>query len=128
MQRWQIAKAIVGCLLLFNTWLLSHRTQPWEGYERPVLSRGRRRPHPNAGKNGEELAKLSGPARRALAEKEFDDIGDSLHGATAERTADELVTHRKDWDFVGMGWGPDAVAAAGDRSVEGGWRGKSSAG
>jgi pimeloyl-ACP methyl ester carboxylesterase len=59
----------------------------------------------NAGKNGEELAKVSGPARRAVAEKEFDDIGNSLYGATAASTAEELVTHRKDWDFLGWAGG-----------------------
>jgi pimeloyl-ACP methyl ester carboxylesterase len=59
----------------------------------------------NAGKNGEELAKVSGPARRAFAEKEFDDIGNSLRGATAASTADELVTYRKDWNF--LGWAGD---------------------
>jgi pimeloyl-ACP methyl ester carboxylesterase len=59
----------------------------------------------NAGQNGEELAKLDGPARRAFAEKEFDDIGNSLRGATAASTADELVKHRKDWNF--LGWAGD---------------------
>lgn len=59
----------------------------------------------NAGKNGEELAKVSGPARRAVAEKEFDDIGNSLIGATAVSTADELVAYRARWNFIA--WAPD---------------------
>ncbi len=59
----------------------------------------------NVGKNGDDLAKVSGPARSALAEKEFDDIGNSLHGATAASTAEELVAHRTNWNFIG--WAPD---------------------
>lgn len=59
----------------------------------------------NVGVTGDELSKVSGAARAALAAKEFDDIGNSLHGATASSTAKEIVAHRTDWNF--MSWAND---------------------
>jgi pimeloyl-ACP methyl ester carboxylesterase len=59
----------------------------------------------NAGGTGDELAKVSRPARAALARKHFDDLGNSLHGATAVSTAGELVAHRTSWNF--MSWAHD---------------------
>jgi pimeloyl-ACP methyl ester carboxylesterase len=59
----------------------------------------------NVGTTGEEFAKVSGPARTALAKKEFDDIGNSLHGATAMSTAAEVLAHRRDWNF--LSWAKD---------------------
>jgi uncharacterized protein len=59
----------------------------------------------NVGDTAEEFARVSGAARTALAKKEFDDIGNSLHGATANTTATELLAHRAQWNF--MSWVKD---------------------
>ncbi|MGO8830210.1 MAG: alpha/beta hydrolase family protein [Steroidobacteraceae bacterium] len=59
----------------------------------------------NVGNTGDEFSKVSGPARAALVQKEFDDIGNSLHGATAMSTAAEVSEHRKDWNF--LSWAKD---------------------
>jgi hypothetical protein len=54
----------------------------------------------NVGNTADEFAKVSGPARAELVAKEFDDLGNSLHGATATSTAAEVLAHRKDWNFL----------------------------
>ena len=59
----------------------------------------------NVGNTGEEFVKVSGSARAALINKEFDDIGNSLHGATATSTAAEVIAHRTEWNF--MSWAKD---------------------
>jgi pimeloyl-ACP methyl ester carboxylesterase len=59
----------------------------------------------NVGASGEEFAKVSGGARATLARKEFDDLGNSLRGATATTIAGEIVAHRADWNF--MLWAKD---------------------
>jgi len=59
----------------------------------------------NVGATADELSKVSGVERAALAAKEFDDIGNSLHGATSASTAEEIVTHRADWNF--LSWAKD---------------------
>jgi uncharacterized protein len=59
----------------------------------------------NVGATGEEFAKVSGAARAALINREFDDIGNSLHGATAMSTAAEVIAHRTEWNF--MSWARD---------------------
>jgi pimeloyl-ACP methyl ester carboxylesterase len=59
----------------------------------------------NVGATADEFSKVSGAARAALAAKEFDDLGNSLHGATASSTADELVAHRTEWNF--RSWAKD---------------------
>jgi len=59
----------------------------------------------NAGATGEELSKVRGAARATLAAKEFDDIGNSLHGATATSTGEEIVAHRSDWNY--LSWARD---------------------
>ena len=53
----------------------------------------------NVGADGQEFAKASGPARAELIAKNFDDLGNSLHGATAESIANETMAHRTDWNF-----------------------------
>jgi pimeloyl-ACP methyl ester carboxylesterase len=53
----------------------------------------------NVGATGDELGKASGAARAALAAKEFNDLGNSLQGATASGIAEELVAHRAAWNF-----------------------------
>jgi uncharacterized protein len=53
----------------------------------------------NVGADGEEFAKASGAARTALIAKNFDDLGNSLHGATAASTGIEAIAHRTEWNF-----------------------------
>ena len=53
----------------------------------------------NVGIDGQEFAKARGGARAALIAKNFDDLGNSLHGATAESTAKEAIAHRTEWNF-----------------------------
>jgi len=59
----------------------------------------------NAGVTGEEMSRVSGAARATLAAKNFDDLGNSLQGATASSIADELAAHRTDWNC--MSWSKD---------------------
>jgi len=59
----------------------------------------------NVGATGQEFAKASGSARAALVAQQFDDIGNSLRGATAVSTAGEIMAHRTDWDFTS--WAKD---------------------
>jgi uncharacterized protein len=54
----------------------------------------------NAGADGDRLSKLSGTERAALAAKDFDDFGNSLHGATPMSVADEVAAHRGEWNFL----------------------------
>jgi pimeloyl-ACP methyl ester carboxylesterase len=56
----------------------------------------------NVGGSGDELAKVQGSARVAMINSGFDDLGNSLHGATAMSIATELLAHRTDWNF--MSW------------------------
>jgi len=53
----------------------------------------------NAGATGEMLGRASGAERVALCNKEFDDFGNSLHGATPTGIGEEIVTHRADWNY-----------------------------
>ena len=59
----------------------------------------------NVGADGQELASASRAARAALVARNFDDIGNSLHGATAASTAEEIMAHRIDWNF--QSWAKD---------------------
>jgi pimeloyl-ACP methyl ester carboxylesterase len=59
----------------------------------------------NVGATGRKLAAATGAARTALVASEFDDLGNSLHGATAASTAAEVMAHRTDWDY--MTWAKD---------------------
>jgi pimeloyl-ACP methyl ester carboxylesterase len=54
----------------------------------------------NIGASGDEFGKVSGAKRAELAAKEFDDLGNSLHGATATSVAEETIAHRVDWNFL----------------------------
>ena len=54
----------------------------------------------NVGATGDELGKASGAARAALAAREFDDLGNSVQGATPSGIADEIVAHRAAWNFL----------------------------
>jgi len=59
----------------------------------------------NVGATGEKFSKLSGTARTAAITEEFDDLGNSLHGATATSTAQEVMAHRVDWNY--LSWAKD---------------------
>jgi uncharacterized protein len=59
----------------------------------------------NVGATRDELSKVNGARRAALAAKNFDDIGNSLHGATAASTAEEIIAHGADWNF--LSWAND---------------------
>ncbi len=53
----------------------------------------------NVGSTGDEMSKVSKNELPTAAEKRFDDIGNSLHGATAASVAAETVAHRTEWNF-----------------------------
>src|SRR5579862_3442543 len=53
----------------------------------------------NVGIDGQEFAKAKGAARAALIAKNFDDLGNSLRGATAASIAGEAIAHRDEWNF-----------------------------
>lgn len=59
----------------------------------------------NVGADGDTLSKVSGTQRAALAAKDFNDFGNSLHGATPTSVADETVAHRGEWNF--LSWAAD---------------------
>jgi uncharacterized protein len=54
----------------------------------------------NVGATGDEFSKVNGTARAALAAKEFDDLGNTLQGATAISTAEEVLAHRTEWNYI----------------------------
>ena len=54
----------------------------------------------NAGETGEELSKLSPAELEKTAPERFDDLGNSLQGATPVSTAKEVVAHRVDWNYL----------------------------
>jgi pimeloyl-ACP methyl ester carboxylesterase len=56
----------------------------------------------NVGVTGDELSKVSGAKRAALAATVFADMGHSLRGATPMSLAEEIVSHRADWNY--MSW------------------------
>lgn len=59
----------------------------------------------NVGIDGQEFAEARGAARAALIAKNFDDFGNSLHGATAASIAEEAMAHRTEWNF--QSWARD---------------------
>jgi pimeloyl-ACP methyl ester carboxylesterase len=59
----------------------------------------------NAGESGENFSKVAGRERAALVAREFDDFGNSLHGATPLSIAEETMAHRVDWNF--LSWAAD---------------------
>lgn len=59
----------------------------------------------NVGATANEFSKVTGTQRAALALKEFDDLGNSLHGATATSIAEEIVAHRSDWNYLSWATG-----------------------
>ncbi len=53
----------------------------------------------NVGATGDNLGKVTGAERAALCLKEFDDLGNSLSGATPASIGEEVVAHRADWNY-----------------------------
>jgi uncharacterized protein len=53
----------------------------------------------NVGATGDDLSKVHGAERVALCLKEFDDLGNSLHGATPTSIGEEIVAHRSAWNY-----------------------------
>ena len=59
----------------------------------------------NVGATGDELSKVTGLKRAALAASEFDDLGNSLQGATVTSVAEEVVSHRAEWNYLSWAGG-----------------------
>lgn len=53
----------------------------------------------NVGTDGQKFAKMNGAARAELIATNFDDLGNSLNGATATSIAKEVMEHRTEWNF-----------------------------
>jgi pimeloyl-ACP methyl ester carboxylesterase len=54
----------------------------------------------NAGETGDELSKQSPAELEKTAPERFDDLGNSLQGATPLSSAKEVVAHRVDWNYL----------------------------
>jgi pimeloyl-ACP methyl ester carboxylesterase len=54
----------------------------------------------NAGATGDELGKLSPAELEKSAPERFDDLGNSLQGATPLSTAKEVIAHRVEWNYL----------------------------
>jgi pimeloyl-ACP methyl ester carboxylesterase len=59
----------------------------------------------NVGALGDELNTVSAADRAAIAAKEFNDFGNSLHGATAASIAAETIGHRAEWNMLSWATG-----------------------
>lgn len=59
----------------------------------------------NVGADGERFAALGGAQRKAQIAESFDDLGHSLHGATPDGIAAEIIAHRRAWDL--QAWAGD---------------------
>jgi pimeloyl-ACP methyl ester carboxylesterase len=53
----------------------------------------------NAGSTGDQMSKIPKRDLPTAADKRFDDIGNSLHGATAISVVVETIAHRSDWNY-----------------------------
>ena len=58
----------------------------------------------NVGATGDEFSKIPKAELPSEARKRFDDLGNSLHGATAATVAAETIAHRVDWNY--QAWSP----------------------
>lgn len=58
----------------------------------------------NVGASGAQMARLAPAARKAAAEKAFDDLGNSLAGTSPVKVADEIAAHAAEWNT--FGWAP----------------------
>lgn len=59
----------------------------------------------NVGATGIAFDEAKGAAREALIANQFDDLGNSLHGATPASTAAEIMAHRTEWNT--QSWAKD---------------------
>ena len=59
----------------------------------------------NVGATGVAFDEAKGAAREALIANQFDDLGNSLHGATPASTAAEIMAHRTEWNT--QSWAKD---------------------
>jgi pimeloyl-ACP methyl ester carboxylesterase len=59
----------------------------------------------NAGATGDQMSKVPKEELAAAAVRRFDDIGNSLRGATAVSTVAEIIAHRNEWNY--QSWAPD---------------------
>lgn len=59
----------------------------------------------NAGLTGEQMSRMPKNELPAAAQKRFNDIGNSLHGATAVSVVAETIAHRAEWNY--QSWGPE---------------------
>jgi uncharacterized protein len=53
----------------------------------------------NAGSTGDQMSKIPKRDLLTAADKRFNDIGNSLHGATAVSVVEETIAHRTDWNY-----------------------------
>jgi pimeloyl-ACP methyl ester carboxylesterase len=61
----------------------------------------------NVGADGERFAALAPAQRKARVAESMDDLGHSLHGATPDGIAAEIIAHRRAWEF--QAWATDLV-------------------
>jgi uncharacterized protein len=54
----------------------------------------------NGGSTGDQMSKVPKNELHAAAEKRFNDIGNSLHGATASTVVVETIAHRTEWNYL----------------------------
>ena len=58
----------------------------------------------NAGSTAEQMSKVPARELPAAANKRFDDLGNSLQGATALSVVEETIAHRSEWNY--LSWAP----------------------
>lgn len=54
----------------------------------------------NAGSTAEQMSRVPARDLPAAANKRFDDLGNSLQGATALSVVEETIAHRSDWNYL----------------------------
>ena len=85
---------------------------------------GPRRPDPDRRLEHRRQKRASGADTREALAKGFDDFGNSLHGATPESVADEVVAKRAQWNLVAAGAAPCQPAGPDGHCELRHWRGK----
>jgi acetyl esterase/lipase len=58
----------------------------------------------NVGADADEFSKIPKDSLASAASKAFDDLGNSLQGATALGVAQEIIAHRAEWNY--LPWAP----------------------
>jgi uncharacterized protein len=54
----------------------------------------------NAGSTGDQMNKIPRHELLEAADKRFNDVGNSLHGATAVSVVEETIAHRAEWNYL----------------------------